>query len=81
MLQNLIDEHQPRFVVMYGTTYRQTWERMCGSKLNRQREPELSYGKRGSTQMILITHPVAKGVTNVYFDSIGRYLQRAKSSR
>jgi hypothetical protein len=79
LIQKLIDAHEPRFVVMYGTTYRERWEQVCGSELARHPDLGLSHGKRGRTEMLVIKHPAAKGVTNAYFDSIGLYLQRAKA--
>ena len=66
LIQKLIDEHQPRFVVMYGTSYRKLWERLLGRKLNQHSDLEVSRGTRGTTEVILIKHPAAKGLpTNI----------------
>jgi hypothetical protein len=75
LIQKLIDEHQPRFVVMYGTSYRELWERLYGGSFEQHGNRGISHGKRGRTEMILIKHPAAKGVTNEYFDSVGHYLR------
>jgi len=77
-LQRLIDEHQPSVVIMYGTTYREQWERLHGSWLRAEAEPELFRGRRGSSQLLLIKHPAAKGVTNDYFVAVGNYVRQLR---
>jgi hypothetical protein len=74
MIQALIDEHQPRFVVMYGTTYRKQWRQLYGGMLLMDVDAELLCGRRGRTEMLLITHPAAIGITNEYFEAVGRYI-------
>jgi hypothetical protein len=80
LIQRLVDEHQPRFVVMYGTTYRKLWERIHGGRLDQYRGLGVYRGKRGHTELILVKHPAAKGVTNEYFESVGRCLRDFRAS-
>lgn len=79
LLQRMIDEHQPSVVIMYGTTYREQWERLHGSWLRAETEPELFRGTRGKSQLLLIKHPAAKGVTNAYFEEVGEYVRRLRA--
>jgi len=72
MIKNLIDQHVPEFVVMYGTTYLTYWEQIHGGTFL----PDGNFlrGRRGSTEMILIRHPAARGSSNLYFEEVGRRL-------
>jgi hypothetical protein len=80
LLQRMIDEHQPSVVIMYGTTYREQWERLHGSWLRAEAEPELFRGSRGHSELLLIKHPAAKGATNDYFKSVGDYIRLLRAA-
>jgi hypothetical protein len=74
LIQRMVDEHQPRFVVMYGTSYQEHWEHILGERLLIHPEIELSSGRRGRSEILVVKHPAAKRVTTAYFEAVGRYL-------
>jgi len=72
LIQKLIDQHEPEFVVMYGTSYRKYWDWLSEGPF--RRDGNLLRGQRGRTEMILIKHPTARGTSNTYFEEVGRLL-------
>ena len=71
-IRRRIDEHRPRGVVLYGTSYLPYWRRIAGGSL--QHVDGLLVGTAGGTAFVLTQHPAARGVTNAYFDNAGRTL-------
>ena len=72
MIKDLVDQHAPEFVVMYGTSYRKYWEQFHeGAFL-----PDGNFlrGRRGRSELVLIKHPAARGTSNMYFEEVGRRL-------
>jgi hypothetical protein len=66
---------RPRIVVFLGAAYRPHAERIIGTSLTEQEEGFWA-ATRGSTRIALCKHPNTRGLTNDYFDSVGRWLSR-----
>ena len=64
LIQKMVDEHQPRLVVMYGTSYQKHWEYVLGERLLFHPEIELSCGRRGRSEILLVKHPASKQRTS-----------------
>ncbi len=74
-IRQMVREHSPLFVVMYGESHRATWERIADSRFD-------SNGLcwMGTTVVAIAVHPTAprpaaKGLVNEYWVSLGRLLQ------
>lgn len=70
-----IEERRPKAVVMYGTTppYPDYWSSIAGEPF--QTKDGWEYRKTEKTIFIMCRHPVAHGVTDSYFFSIGNFLK------
>lgn len=78
-LKNQISEMNPKAVVMYGTTppYPDYWRMIAGASFNKSNEWE--YCENDKTIYVVCKHPVAHGVTDLYFESIGNFLRNYRS--
>jgi hypothetical protein len=73
-LRERIRIHKPTFVVCYGVGYSDYWGEIAGVPF--QKNPSgFSWGENGKTLFVIMTHPVAQGVTNQYFRDIGVFLK------
>ncbi len=70
-----IEERSPKAVVMYGTTppYPEYWSSIAGKPF--QTKDSWEYRKTEKTIYVICQHPVAYGVTDSYFFSIGDFLK------
>ncbi|NBC49485.1 MAG: DUF3553 domain-containing protein [Gammaproteobacteria bacterium] len=77
-LQKAIESHGPKAVVMYGTTppYPEYWRTLAGGPLTGT-EQGWSYRRSGQTLYVVCQHPVAHGVTDDLYASIGDFLRGA----
>lgn len=72
-LREMIDAYAPRYVVFVGLSYVPHWNSVAGIDLpTRPERPVTSPG--GRTRMVISRHPSSFGVTNGYFEQIGRTL-------
>ena len=80
-LQRAIASHGPKAVVMYGTTppYPEYWRTLAGGPLT-VTERGWSYRRSGQTLYVVCQHPVAHGVTDDFYASIGDFLRAARGS-
>ena len=74
-LQRRIDDHRPIAVVCFGRTYDPYWQQLAGAPLTEASAGYATAGRHGVT-IFASHHPVARGVTNDYFDSIGCAIAR-----
>lgn len=77
-IRKKIDEskHKPKLVVMYGRGARKQWREIAGRFLL---DDEIY--KIGSTMMVSAIHPTAHGVTDEYWEKLGKSLYAAARSR
>jgi len=75
-LREKICEHKPELVVMYGRGARKKWREIAGCPL-----PDDKILKIGSTMMVSAIHPTARGVTDAYWEELGKRLCAAARSR
>lgn len=71
-----ISRARPRTVVFYGQSYRDYWHQISSIKF-KPHSDGFEIGNTVETCFIICRHPAAQGVTNAYFDSIGRLLAAA----
>jgi hypothetical protein len=73
-LKERIEKWQPKFVVFYGTGYRDHWEEISETPFLRIAPHGFDLAKKNTTCFLTIQHPAAKGVSNEYFQSAGKLL-------
>jgi hypothetical protein len=73
-LQWLIEENQPTVVVFYGQSNEEYWGKVVSAPLKFEKTLDIKYAKGKGTLFVSIKHPVYKGLTNVYFHQIGRWI-------
>mgnify|MGYP001055394724 CR=1 FL=1 len=69
--------HRPRAVIFYSTNarYRRWWQQVARADFEQAGEEPLYRARDGTTQFIICKHPVAFGVSNEYFQRIGRMVR------
>ena len=72
-LQAMIATHAPRYVVFVGLSYVPYWNTVAGVDLPTRPERPVP-SRDGRTRMVISRHPSSFGVTNGYFEQIGRTL-------
>jgi len=70
-IRNKIERYQPRFVLMYGTGQRSAWENIAGCPL----PPSDNIARPRGTTFALAPHPVSRGMTNRYWEDLGRRMR------
>lgn len=70
-LQDRIAEYQPRLVVFYGTSYRDRWEQIAGTRFGLCAAPGTYVARNPSTVFMVVKHPSAVGAKNSDFDAAG----------
>ncbi|MBK5970464.1 MULTISPECIES: DUF3553 domain-containing protein [Thiorhodovibrio] len=78
-LQKAVASNDPKAVVMYGTTppYPKYWQTLAGGPLTGT-EQGWSYRRSGRTLYVVCQHPVAHGVTDDSYASIGDFLREGE---
>jgi len=75
-----IGEYRPAVVVFYGFSYRMYWQGVAGVDLLPESDGVYT-GRNGSTLFIVTKHPADRGVTNDYFQQVGRLIRGALTSQ
>lgn len=80
-LQKAIVSYSPQAIVMYGTTppYPEHWRTLAGGPLSIT-EQGWSYRRSGQMRYVVCPHPVAHGVTDDVYASIGDFLKEDRDS-
>ncbi len=69
-----IKEYKPKFVVFMGQGYTNYWHTIVDR--NFTDEGGFWSANSGDTTYVITNHPAAQGVTNAYFESIGKFLSQ-----
>lgn len=73
-LQDIVTRYQPKAVIFYGAQYVDYWKRIAGIDAW-ERSPEgISFGVKNSIRFVASNHPVATGIKNEYFHTIGKLI-------
>lgn len=72
-LHRLINEHHPKVVIFYGKTRVKEWRHVAGSDIGFKQQDEFEVSISNTTLFLIIQHP-AWGVSNMYLDTIGRFV-------
>ena len=77
-IKSRIREYQPRAVVCYSFRYREHWDQLADSGFEEQsvEGKTVLVGGVGGTPLLVVPHPVARGMTNGYYEAVGKLLGR-----
>lgn len=67
-------QHRPKAVIFYGWSYRQWWQELVELPFIERENPKSLTAVQDGTQFWVIDHPVARGVTNHYFEQVGKQI-------
>lgn len=76
LLRNRIKRHTPSHVIIYGTSYLPEWEGIVMKKFAESALKDAYETRVGNTLVLVIPHPVARGIPQSYWTDVGNYLQR-----
>ena len=71
-IREKILQHQPELVVMYGKSEKPHWEAITGQPF-----PPANFLKMGKSKIVFTTHPVTHGLTNSYWEELGRAARKS----
>jgi len=77
-LKEGIDKYKPKIVVFYSFVYREYWRRIASVEFEKQ-TAGFEVGFNLETSFVITKHPAAIGVTNDYFNSVGRFFYGSMS--
>jgi len=75
-IRSRIKDHKPKFVVFMGQGYSMYWQSIAGQEHLFHDEGGFWVSNSMGTNYIITKHPAAHGVTNSYFETIGKYLSQ-----
>ena len=73
-LRALVAKHRPTAVVFYGSRYQPYWEQIVGGGFQSTDVGKVLAAPRNETLCLSMPHPVAHGLNDEFFLSIGRLL-------
>jgi hypothetical protein len=77
-IRQLIRQHEPKFVVFYGTSYIEHWQDVAGTRFEDKRHlppARFGYAEAGATRYLSIPHPTYTGLNTAYFAGLGGFLK------
>jgi len=77
-LKECIDKYKPKVVVFYSFGYREYWRRIASVEFEKQKVG-FEVGTNRETSFVITKHPAAIGVTNDYFNAVGRFIYGSMS--
>lgn len=77
-LQARIKEHRPHAVVFYGSGYRHWWRQIAGEQFEPSKLNKVQVARKEHTLFVVMQHPTAHGVTQDYFNAVGRLIANAR---
>lgn len=75
-IRSRIQEFKPKVVVFLGKGYSKYWQLIAGQNLRFENRDGFKTGRSEGTTFAITKHPAARGVTNTYFETIGRHLSQ-----
>ncbi len=75
-LSEQIRQFAPRTVVFYGQSYMEYWHAIAGLQFTHISDG-FAIAKNVGTRFVICKHPAVQGITNEYFETIGRRLAAA----
>lgn len=76
-IRERLTQHQPAAIVFLGLSYVHFWSQIAGTSLLPRPGDALALARTKHTTFIAAKHPVARGVTNAYFRSVGERIVEA----
>jgi len=73
-LQASLARSRPRAVIFYGQQYQPYWTQIARLPGWQTSPAGVTYGVRDNVLFVSATHPAARGVTNAYFENVGRLI-------
>ncbi len=80
-IRDRIERHRPSAVVFYGKGYRAHWEEIARARFAAANDSPFEMASNAATRFVLAPHPVATGVSNADFESIGKWLESSLPER
>ncbi len=75
-IRSRIKDHKPKVVVFMGQVYSDYWHTIAGRNLIFTDKGGFWAGSSEDTIYIITKHPASRGVTNAYFETIGKFLNQ-----
>lgn len=73
-LRELIQKHQPKFVIFYSMVYLEDWKQIVGVSFQEVLEKKLHVAKDDHTVYAVVPHSVARGMSNSDWNQIAEHL-------
>jgi len=73
-IRSRIKENRPKCVVFMGQGYSAYWQSIAGQNSSFTEKGGYCTACSGDTTYVITKHPAAQGVTNAYFETIGKFL-------
>ncbi len=74
-IRSRINYNHPKLVVFLGKSFYKNWQQVAGNNVIFQDKGEFLLGASMNTIFIICKHPAARGVTNTYFEKIGKFVR------
>ena len=72
LIHSKIETFKPPFVIFYGFSYKEYYEKIAGSRFHFDKENECYRYQNKDTFFLIMKHPVARNVNDQYFIKIGK---------
>lgn len=79
-IQELVQKHKPRHVILYGTTYRKYWSQLIGAGTWSEEDSYISSYQLGESKIWLVPHPCAAAPRNAFI-KLGEKLRQTDQKR
>lgn len=78
-LQQRLLKHSPQVVVFYSFNYLAHWQKIAGLEFEAVAAANFCVAQTAATLFIVMKHPAARRLSNIYFDAVGQYIARQMS--
>jgi hypothetical protein len=76
-LHERVHEYQPKLITFCGTSYIPYWKLIAGKDVLFDDQGGFWVGNSRGTIFVIVKHPAARGITNAYFEDVGRFIRSA----
>jgi hypothetical protein len=73
----MLDHNEPKAVIFYSFSYKDYWQDILGFNFVSMNNGEYYMRQESNTLYIISMHPAAKGVSNDYFENLGRIISKS----
>jgi hypothetical protein len=76
-IKEMLDHNEPKAVIFYSFSYKDYWQDILGFNFVSMNNGEYYMRQESNTLYIISMHPAAKGVSNDYFENLGRIISKS----